>query len=291
MRVVERKHIDTDLWDTMVWNNDNSLFYNLSWALDTLCGDWLAVIKGDYEAAIAIPVQRKMGVKYTYNPFLFHRASTVGNFTSDEVDEAVWMGAKFVDLRTREPLEGSVIWMNCELDLTRSYLDIVQGYAENARRNVKKAVKNDLEVKRTDNAALISFFFKENMSFTKLGVKEKEYENFEKLMLEAFDCGIGRGFSVEQNEEILGVGFFVEFNNRLTFVKGTSSDSGRSLGAMQYLFDRVFEQFTGGSLVLDFAGSNVESVARFYKSFGAVEKPIYYLKRNNLPFPLNQIKQ
>ncbi len=290
MQLIDSSDIDRELWDTMVWNDPSSLFYNLSWCLDTLCENWIGVVKGDYQSAIAFPMQRKLSVRYTFNPFLFHRASVVGALTSDELDDAVWKAAKYVDLRLREKLEGATIWNNFELPLSKSYLDLAQGYSQNTRRNLKKSVKHDLVFRRADNAALISFVFKENVSFSKLGIKEKEYENFEKLMLEAFDCEIGRGYIVEQDEEPVAVGFFIEFNNRVTFVKGTSTADGREIGAMPFLFDRVINEFHSSKLVLDFAGSNVDSVGRFYSGFGAENVPVYYLKRNSLPFPLNQLK-
>jgi len=291
VQVKTRKNIDAARWDTMIWNHDNALFYNLSWALDTLCPEWVGVIKGDYEAAIAIPIQRKVGVKYTFNPFLFHRISSIGELSQAEVDEALWMAAKYVDIRSREQLEGAVEWNNYELDLSSTYLEIVQSYSSNAKRNLKKANKNNLEFKPENNAGLISVFFKENVSFLKLGIKANEYENFEKLMLEALDCEIGKGFSVWHQDEIVASGFVVVFNGRITFVKGTSNEQGRELGAMPYLMDRIIEQYAGSKLIFDFAGSNVKSVGQFYHSFGAKNLPIYYLKRNNLPFPLNQIKK
>lgn len=291
MKVVARKNIDTAKWDTMIWNNDNALFYSLSWTLDALCQEWVGVIKGDYESAIAIPIQRKIGVKYTFNPFLFHRISMVGDLSQSEVDEALWMAAKYVDIRSREPLEGAVEWGNYELDLSKNYLELVQSYSNGAKRNLKKATKNNLEFKPEANAGLISVFFKENVSFLKLGIKANEYENFEKLMLEAMDCEIGNGFSVWFEDEVVASGFVVNFNGRITFVKGTSNDQGRELGAMPYLMDRIIEKYSETNSIFDFAGSNVKSLGQFYQSFGASNRPIYYLKRNNLPFPLNQIKK
>jgi hypothetical protein len=248
-------------------------------------------MKKDYEAALAFPIKTKAGFKYTYNPFLFHRVSAVGHWTEEEIDEAIWMAAKYVDLRIREEVEGSVSWNNCELDLTNNYLEIIQSYSSNSKRNIKKAVKESLVFNETDNATLISFFFKENVSFNSLGIKEKEYENFEKLMLEAFDCEVGYGFTVEKDEDVVAVGFFVELNGRLTYVKGTSNELGRGAGAMHFLFDRVIHKFSGHLKLLDFSGSAVASVAQFYRSFGAEDKPIGYLKRNHLPFPLNQFKK
>ncbi len=291
MRILERKHIDIKRWDTMVWETKNSLFYNLSWCLDALCTDWVVVMKNEYEAAIPFPIKSKAGLKYTYNPFLFHRVSVVGEMSEEEVDEAIWKVAKYVDVRITHEVEGAVVWNNCELAMDKTYLEIIQGYSSNSKRNVKKAVKESLVFSSANNAALISFFFKENVSFSALGIKEKEYENFEQLMLEAFDCEIGHGFKVQKDDEILAAGFFVEFNGRLNFVKGTSNALGRDIGAMHFLFDRVIHSFAGKLKLLDFSGSNVDTVAQFYRSFGAENKPIWHIKRNHLPFPLNQIKK
>jgi len=291
MKVLERKDVDVLRWDTMIWNANNALFYNLSWSLDTLCTDWVAVMKDDYETALAFPIKTKAGLKYTYNPFLFHRVSTIGHWTEEEIDEAIWMVAKYVDVRIREEVEGAVSWNNCELELTNNYLETIQSYSSNAKRNIKKAVREGLVFNKMNNAALISFFFKENVSFNALGIKEKEYENFEKLMLEAFDCEVGHGFTVVKGEDVVAVGFFIELNGRLTYVKGTSNEIGRTDGAMHFLFDRVINKFSGQLKLLDFSGSDVDSVAKFYRSFGAKNKPIGYLKRNHLPFPLNHLKK
>ncbi|MDA8714647.1 hypothetical protein N9M27_02105 [Flavobacteriales bacterium] len=291
MKVLRRQDIDLERWDTMVWHSENALFYNLSWCLDTLCEDWLVILKDDYHAGIALPIRSKLGIKYTYNPFLFHRISAIGIWSKEELDEALWISSKYVDVRIREKIEGAKDWSNYELELDSNYLELIQGYNSNAKRNIKKGNAHNLNFKPMNNAALISFFFKENVSFNKLGIKEKEYENFEKLMLEAFDCEIGHGFVVEMKEETVATAFFIEFNNRLTFVKGTSSAIGRDFGAMHFLFDKIFNEYAGQSITLDFSGSNVSSVAQFYKSFGATDRPICYVKRNHLPFPLNQLKK
>lgn len=291
MKVLRRQDINVERWDTMIWHSDNALFYNLSWCLDSLCEDWVAILKDDYQSAIALPIKSKVGIRYAYNPFLFHRASAIGNWDKEELDEALWITAKYVDIRIREKIEGAIEWSNFELKLNANYLELVQGYSSNAKRNIKKGNAQNLTCKSQDNAALISFFFKENVSFNKLGIKEKEYENFEKLMLESFDCEIGHGFVVEKEAEVVAVAFFIEFNNRLTFVKGTSNSMGREHGAMHFMFDRVLSDYAGKPSTLDFSGSNVPSVAQFYKSLGAIDKPIGYVKRNHLPFPLNQIKK
>jgi len=64
VKVLRRQDIDLERWDTMVWHSENALFYNLSWCLDTLCEDWLVILKDDYHAGIALPIRSKLGEKF-----------------------------------------------------------------------------------------------------------------------------------------------------------------------------------------------------------------------------------
>ena len=57
----------------------------------------------------------------------------------------------------------------------------------------------------------------------------------------------------------------------------------------------LFHQFINHNLsknwVLDFGGSNIETVARFYKSFGAKDYIYLQVKQNNLPKLVSWIKK
>ncbi len=60
---------------------------------------------------------------------------------------------------------------------------------------------------------------------------------------------------------------------------------------MFLLIDEFIKDNSGTNLVLDFEGSNIEGVARFYSGFGS--KPFNYtsIKLNKLFFPLNLLKK
>jgi len=47
----------------------NGVFYALSWFLDSTIHDWEALIKGDYEAAMVLPVFRRMGIPFLGQPY------------------------------------------------------------------------------------------------------------------------------------------------------------------------------------------------------------------------------
>ncbi len=44
-------------------------------------------------------------------------------------------------------------------------------------------------------------------------------------------------------------------------------------------------------LILDFEGSSIPGLARFYKGFGANPSNFFLLKYNNLPFPFKYFKK
>lgn len=70
---------------------------------------------------------------------------------------------------------------------------------------------------------------------------------------------------------------FLFFQSKIIYLFGASSDAGKNTGAMALLFDLFIQEKSGQNLVLDFEGSNIESLARFYKGFGGKEAYYYHL--------------
>ena len=50
---------------------------------------------------------------------------------------------------------------------------------------------------------------------------------------------------------------------------------------MFFLVESVLKQYDNKEYILDFEGSEIEGVARFYKGFGAQDQPYYYYKKYN----------
>jgi len=62
-------------------------------------------------------------------------------------------------------------------------------------------------------------------------------------------------------------------------------------GAMFLIVDQLIRDHSEKIRVLDFEGSNVASLARFYKSFGSDEFNYLRIKRNRLPWILKLLKK
>ena len=78
--------------------------------------------------------------------------------------------------------------------------------------------------------------------------------------------------------------------NRFTFLKSGVTNEGKSKGAMHLLFDYFIRVNAEKKYQLDFGGSSVENVARFYKNFGAKDCVYLQVKQNNLPKIVQWVK-
>ena len=83
---------------------------------------------------------------------------------------------------------------------------------------------------------------------------------------------------------------FLIYNERVIFHLGTSNPKGKKIGAMHFLIDSIITQLAGKNLFIDFEGSEIDGIERFYKSFGAFKKPYFKYKENNLPILLSWLK-
>ena len=89
--------------------------------------------------------------------------------------------------------------------------------------------------------------------------------------------------------ELVAIGFFIKKRNQLLYLKGIVTSSGKKIGAMQALFDKVIQENHESCIGLDFGGSSDEGLASFNKKFGACDRNYLILKQNKLPWPLNNV--
>jgi hypothetical protein len=78
---------------------------------------------------------------------------------------------------------------------------------------------------------------------------------------------------------------FVIFNqSRAYYLNAYSTGEGRENRAMYSIVNELIKEFSETGLVIDFEGSIIEGVARFYKGFGAEAEQYYYVESNRFPF-------
>lgn len=86
----------------------------------------------------------------------------------------------------------------------------------------------------------------------------------------------------DKEDRLCAAAFFMKSDNRITFLKSGVTDYGKANGAMHFLFDTIIKKYSATNNILDFGGSSVETVARFYKNFGSKDCVYLQLKKNSL---------
>ena len=83
MELISKNNIDRKRWDQLVESTPGATVYNRSLFLDALAEDWCVVIIGEYQAGMAIPFTRRMGVKGIYTPNFIRSLNWLGSPLGD----------------------------------------------------------------------------------------------------------------------------------------------------------------------------------------------------------------
>jgi hypothetical protein len=297
---LENTDIDYTKWDRCIATSENGRIYARSWYLDAVAPNWNALVLDDYRAVMPISERRRFGIRYVYPPFW---AQQLGVFSVDSEDytraflEALSKRFLFSEmyLNAGNRIEESfkpILKNNFELDLNRSYQSIYEGYQANTRRNIDKSKNSGLTLFRNDTPDAIIHLFRANKGEQLEHLIEDDYHRLKHLLYAGMHRGVGQTYSVydESNTQLAGAYFMFE-HNRLVFLFSGQSEYGKERRALYFLLDEVIIEHAGHPLLLDFEGSSIPGLARFYEGFGAANVPYPYIRINRLPWPFNLLKK
>jgi len=299
---LKQDEIDIKKWDNCIAGSINGIVYAYSWYLDVVSEKWEALVLGDYETVMPLTYNKKFGISYLYQPAFTQQ---LGVFSSQNLsEEIVFRFIKsipkkysFVEICLNKfnlisQVNGIRVKQKItyELELIQDYESLFRRYKKNTIRNIRKAIQNKITIvpglKPNDVLNLI------DSSRNKQGHTEKDLATIRRLIAGAGRKKSGQlyGAYTDKND-LCAAGFFVHSNKKVCFILSVASDEAKESGAMFLLIDEFIKQYASRNMILDFEGSNIESIARFYAGFGA--KPSNYpaIKINKLFYPLRLIKR
>jgi hypothetical protein len=281
--------IDKAKWDECISACKNHLVYAESWYLDIVCDqNWSALVLNDYEAVMPLPLKSKMGLTYVQQPFWTQQLGIFSKqkITPDLVDSflnnvpkklaMVSLNLNETNFTEKQNLGSKT---NLVVDLNNSFETLKTAFSYNTKRNCNKAAKEGLTIDYTSNNVneYINFFKKH----IKNPVSEFHYSCLEQLITESLKKSKGFIALVKHQNEIIAASFILKSDNRIIYRTGTSNQKGKDLKAMFFLVESILKTYQNKNYLLDFEGSELEGVARFYKGFGATNIPYYYYKKYN----------
>lgn len=295
IQYLKNSNIDKKKWDNCIEQSSNPLIYAMSWYLDIVCPGWDALVEDDYVMVFPLTWGRKFGISYLYQPMFTQQLGffSAREFPSKKIDLIIQsIPDRFLvaDINIWNEIDfehtGTIVQKrnNFQMSLDNNYKDVQAAYSTNTQRNISKAKSYGLSVKEVDNKDSILKLKRENL---KVILKNKHYQILDQLLTLALENNYGKIFEVHNlNNELLASAFFLFTGNSLIYLLSASSQKGKDSRAMFYLVDEIIRMNAGKNIMLDFEGSEIPGLARFFSGFGAF--PVYYyrLTINNLPFPL-----
>lgn len=297
IRYIRRSSIDTVKWDECIRKAAAPLIYAQSWYLDITCDHWDALVLDDYAAVMPVPYTRKMGISLALQPIFCQQ---LGVFSSSPVSTSLlnafiealpkrfrWVRLYLNYLNRAENL--TEIRSNHVLDMTPDILSLRRAYHPSVVRNIRKSEKNGYRLSEEVDLTSIMDLFREQNREKGIGLNDVTMRRFEDILKTARTQGILNPIGLYSNEGgLCGVGVYLVDEKRVYYVLGATSEEGRRLSALFCIMDRLIEKKAGSGLILDFEGSQIEGVSRFFQKFGAENVPYPVLKREGLG-PFNPI--
>jgi Acetyltransferase (GNAT) domain len=299
---VSRANLDLQKWDACIGESENGLIYGYSFYLDKMARNWDALIWNDYSAVMPLTWNRKAGIFYLYQPAFTPNLGVFGKQLSKETVSRFIKSipAKFqlveINLNAANLFENGskddIEWMkrrNYVLSLNKTYDQLYTAYNDNIKRNIKKCLSlgcryaNDISIEQIIGLA-------KNQLNRLTHLKQQDFHQFKLLFDELAKKKQAKTYGVYLNDDLISSAAFFFSNGRAFYILVGNHPNGKTVGASHYLIDRFIADHAGQPLLLDFEGSDIDSLAFFYGSFGAGLEYYPSLKMNHLPWYIKWLK-
>lgn len=302
IRFLAHTDIDKKKWDEAIDKSVNGLIYAHSWYLDVVSPGWCALIEDEYAAVMPLTGNKKYGVNYLFPPYF---AQQLGVFsankpTKEKVQaflDAIPVHYKFIEanLNTGNTFDLNGFKLkkntNIELALDPPYESLRKKFSEDTSRNIKKAAKHAVGLQKGISPAELIRIFRKNTGKKINNLTGKNYKVLENLIHTCRQKGFAEIWGATfEGKLCAGVVWLVK-GNRAIFLFSATDPQAKKTGAMFFLIDRFIQDHAGKKMILDFEGSNLPGLARFYKGFGSEEYVYLQIRKNNLPKLVRWIKE
>jgi len=165
---------------------------------------------------------------------------------------------------------------------------IFSSFRSNIRREIRKAEKQ-LLVKESED---LEIFYRLVQSTFRRQEKEASFsfDLLQRIDLEASRRSCRKIFFAEDENKCLHAGIYILWDqNSAYYLIGGSDPNLRTSGASSLLMWTAIRFSALVTHTFDFEGSMLEPIERFFRAFGAVQKPYFSIYKRQFPFSLFEI--
>ena len=296
---LNRREIQTELWDQLIGESTAETIYPYSWYLDAVSENWSALVADDYRFVLPLVWKKKAGIRYVYQPIYTQQ---LGVFSRDYVDPVlirtmlgiIYRKFRFAGLNFNvKNLVGEETPFTVEdksnyvLPLKKEYENHYKAFNAHTARNIVKSRESGGQlVKSVPVEELVGF----KRACDAIKRPDDEYQRTVRLFERIEQHGAGKIYALRSGREITAAAFFAFSKSRAIYLLSASGPRGKEERGMFRILDAFIRDHAASGLILDFEGSNIPSVARFFAGFGAKPEIYQAVSFNRLPVPLSKLK-
>lgn len=299
IRFIQRGDIDTEKWDEVIAQSPAETIYPYAWYLDTVAAKWSALVIEDYRFIMPLVWKKKAGLKYVYQPFYTQQ---LGVFSKEYVDPVIikemlaiiykkfrFAGINFnvKNLVGEEDPFTVDDKSNYTLTLNKEYDQHFSSFSSNAKRNIKKALIYNESVKKDIPVEELVALKRANDVIQR---SEEDYQWLNKLLETIRSRGAGSVYGIRSGTELTAAALFAFSRTRALYLVSASGKLGKEHRDMFKIVDAFIREHANSGIILDFEGSNIPSVARFFAGFGAQAEIYQGVSFSRLPASLNKLR-
>jgi len=298
MQIKHLKHTDINFekWDKTILSSSSPFVFAQSYYLNSTSPNWEALVIGDYESIFPLTQNVKFGISYLHQPPFTPQLGIYG-IVNAQIEEAIYhyisLKYKLIEIE----LNASNTFVTKYHSPKSTYLiEYENGYKQNqnTKRNISKAMENGLqfEVIQYSDVLKLSKMYLNPFLFKTLHLSLNTIEKFNALLINAMANQTLFSFKViDAKNNLKALAHFISNGKHTVYLKGTNFDKSENSGSMHYLTNSAIQFFENKSRMFDFGGGSKESLASFYKGFGALPTNYNILKINNLPWLIKLFKK
>lgn len=290
IQIVKRADLSIEKYEKCLDVSSNSRLYARSFYLDIVADDWQCLVLDDYKAVMPLPSLKLKRHFYRNKIYQPPYCQQIGLYSKEELSSELIATIQQAFLKLK-PQQLALDQMTAgffeknDLNTTErvNYILILNESYDLIKRNFSKGLKSKINAVKKMNLKTQEMEIEDFMSFRaenmRYEVSNKTTSTLKKLYEALQQKGMLKLTGVSFEGEIIGANAFVHHKNRIINLSSFASEKGYQLGSTTFILNEVIEKNAESDRILDFEGSMIPGVAKFYKSFGATIEPYYLFER------------
>lgn len=282
---VANEKIDFRKWDSCINKSANGALYAYSWFLDSTCDSWDALVAGEYEAVMPLPLMRRKG---KYRLSILSLISQLGVFSTQPVSKAVLY--QFLDkipgkYKSWEMPLNVLNPRNIEgYDLHEAFVhskDLI--YPSEVQKNMVKDTSGvekgeQFTVSRGVQLAVIINFV---LRMYGRKIKQSEILALRRLLSFSSRFGFGNAYGVYSGtNNLIGLTYAIRFHNRVYMLFSLADEAAERKKVFQAMLDKLYHDFEKQDLVLESCARGDEELIEVLNANGFSSTPYAVIKKS-----------